>query len=77
MWRWGQHQSKDVTIYMVRRAALTIALGCHAGGCATQDQPAQTQQQQSFTDAQISAFAAASVEADPISRSLANATPEQ
>lgn len=59
-------------------AALTIALGAAMPAAAqTQAAPPAQAQQQTFTDAQVSAFAAASVEIDPISRSLANGTAEQ
>lgn len=59
-------------------AALTIALGAAMPAAAqTQAEPAQAQQQQSFTDAQVSSFAAASAEVAPLSEGLAQATPEQ
>jgi len=59
-------------------AALSIALGAAMPADAQNAaQPAQTQQQQAFTDAQVSAFAAASAEVDPISRTLPSATAEQ
>lgn len=60
-------------------AALTIALGAAMPAAAqtTEAPPAQAQQPAAFTDAQISAFAAASQEIDPISRRLASATPEE
>jgi hypothetical protein len=58
--------------------ALTIALSAAMPAAAqTQAQPPAPTQAQTFTDAQIGAFAAASVEIDPISRRLATATPEQ
>lgn len=60
-------------------AALTIALGAAMPAAAQQTQapPAQAEQQAAFTDAQISAFAAASQEIDPISRRLAEAAPQE
>ncbi|MGE0597268.1 MAG: DUF4168 domain-containing protein [Hyphomonadaceae bacterium] len=63
----------------VAAAAMTV----FAGSAFAQDaaQPAQAEQAQpaapaAFTDAQVEAFAHASLEIDPISRSLAGATPE-
>lgn len=60
-------------------AALTIALGAAMPAAAQEAEapPAQAEQQAAFTDAQIGAFAAASQEIDPISRRIANATPEE
>jgi hypothetical protein len=58
-------------------AALTFSLGAAMPAEAQEpSNPAQAQQQ-SFTDAQISAFATASAEIDPISRGLASATAEE
>lgn len=59
-------------------AALVAALGMTAPTLAfAQEQPAQAQASTTFTDAQVTAFAAASTEIDPISQRLANATEAQ
>ncbi|HRO03492.1 MAG TPA: hypothetical protein PLS69_07815 [Terricaulis sp.] len=63
-------------------AALTMALGVAMPAAAqteaeTPAAEAQAQSPQVFTDAQVSAFAAASAEVDPISRTLSSATAEQ
>lgn len=59
-------------------AALTIALGAAMPAAAqTQEDPAQAQQQQTFTDEQVAAFAAASTEVAPVSQTLAEATPAE
>lgn len=61
-------------------AALVAVLGMTAPTLAVaQEQPAQAEAAATatFTDAQVTAFAAASTEIDPISQRLASATPEQ
>lgn len=64
-------------LYTAAAAAAVLAFS-GAAFAQTETAPAQTEQAapSSFTDAQLQSFAAASVEIDPISRSLQGATPE-
>lgn len=65
-------------LYTAAAAAAVLAFS-GAAFAQTEAAPAQAEQPaspSSFTDAQLQSFAAASIEIDPISRSLQGATPE-